>query len=75
MIFSVVRGENDGTAPFSLAVIPQDSEHILVRSEGSSSKIALGDTLSIGGGSVVFLPTATYPQYIGKEIVYSDYKV
>ena len=55
--------EEDTPNPFSVNVIPQDEKTIKLDLSGlgeSFQTVALGDTLEIGGGKVVFQPNSSY---------------
>ena len=65
MYFS--RTDNDpGT--FSATITPLDVDHIRIRSGAQERTVALGDTVAIGSGRAVFLPTARYASYLGQEV-------
>ena len=59
----------NGEAPgFFLEVVPRDENHIDVRTDGNVASVTLGDTVTFAGARMVFRPTLTYKQYIGKTV-------
>ena len=69
------REESDpGT--FSVTVMPLDANNIRLHMESGSQTVALGDTVALGSGKVVFLPTANYgPEAYGQQIYISKQPV
>ena len=63
--------EENVPGPFSVKIIPMDDKQIKldVSGLGNYQTVALGDTLELGGGKVVFQPDAPYgPSWFGHEI-------
>ncbi len=61
--------ENDDPGTFNVTVMPLDAHTIRLHSDDGSKSIALGDTVSLGTGHVVFMPTAQYnPECYGQLI-------
>lgn len=54
---------------FHLVLVPLTDSRIQLRADGHTLTVATGDTVSISGLSMVFSPTPSYQQYIGKEII------
>ena len=63
------RDTDDDPGLFSFTMTPLEGNEVLLdRAEGVHEKVALGDTISLGTGRVVLLPTRRYSQYIGTPI-------
>ncbi len=61
--------ENDDPGTFAVTVMPLDAHTIRLHTDSGSKSVALGDTISLGTGHVVFLPTAQYnPECYGQLI-------
>ena len=61
--------ENSDPGTVSITVMPLDAHNIRLHTGSGSHTVALGDTISLGGGRVVFLPTANYgPETYGQQI-------
>ena len=61
--------ENDDPGIFQVDVVPLDARNIRLHTESGSQTVALGDTVALGTGHVVFLPTARYsPEEYGRRI-------
>jgi capsular exopolysaccharide family len=61
--------EREDPGIFSITVMPLDADHIRMHTETGSQTVALGDTVALGTGRVVFLPTERYgPDYYGQQI-------
>jgi len=61
--------ENSDPGTVSVTVMPLDANNIRLHTSSGSQTIALGDTISLGSGRVVFLPTANYgPEEYGRQI-------
>ena len=52
----------------SLSVLPLENGLLQIDGEGSTMMVALGDTVALGDGQVVFEPTARYNEYIGSTV-------
>lgn len=52
----------------SLSVLPLENGLLQIDGEGSTMMVALGDTVALGDGQVVFEPTARYNEYIGSAV-------
>ena len=64
----LIRSGNEDPAPFTVQVSPQSGTHIQLTWNGTSRRVALGDTLSLDGRKMVFFPTPTYTGYLGGEV-------
>ena len=64
----LVRNSDEDPAPFTVRISPQDATHLLLKWNGTSRRVELGDTLDIGGRRMVFFPTPTYSSYMGREV-------
>ena len=53
---------------FNLTVIPQENGDLLVENSGSPMLVAVGDTVALGDGQVVFEATSHYNEYIGSTV-------
>jgi len=61
--------ENLDPGTVSIRVMPLDAHNIRLHTSSGSQTVALGDTISLGSGRVVFLPTANYgPESYGRQI-------
>lgn len=61
--------ENDDPGTFAVTVMPLDAHTIRLHTDSGSKSVALGDTVSLGTGHVVFLPTPEYnPECYGQLI-------
>ena len=61
--------ERDDPGEFSINVIPWDENHIKLHSDAGNQIVVLGDTVALGHGHVVFVPTDRYgPDFFGQEI-------
>ena len=61
--------EHDDPGTFNITVMPLDAGHIRMHTSAGSQTVALGDTIALGTGRVVFLPTGRYgPQSYGQQI-------
>ncbi len=61
--------DNSDPGTFSVTVMPLDAHNIRLHTSSGSQTVALGDTISLGSGRVVFLPTANYgPETYGQQI-------
>lgn len=61
--------EKEDPGDFSVIVTPLDAKRIRLQINGDSQTISLGDTVQLGKGRVVFLPTDRYgPEIFGQEI-------
>ena len=61
--------ENGDPGTFAVTVMPLDAHTIRLHTDEGSTSVALGDTISLGSGHVVFLPTARYnPECYGQLI-------
>jgi capsular exopolysaccharide synthesis family protein len=68
--------ENEDPGVFEVTVMPLDAHTIRLHTEEGSKSVALGDTISLGSGRVVFLPTARYnPECYGQLIRVRKYSV
>ena len=65
----VFNRETDEPGEFSATVTPLNASQIRLQYNDSTRTIALGDTIRLAGGRVVFLPTARYdPSFYGQAI-------
>lgn len=61
--------EHSDPGNFSVTAMPLDANNIRLHTSSGSQTVALGDTISLGTGKVVFLPTANYgPETYGQQI-------
>ena len=61
--------EKDDPGSINVTVTPADASHIRLQTSAGSQLVALGDTVALGTGRVVFLPTARYtPENFGRDI-------
>ena len=61
--------EKSDPGTFSLTVMPLDAHNVRIHTDSGSHTVALGDTISLGTGRVVFLPTGRYgPDCYGQQI-------
>lgn len=61
--------EKEDPGTFSITVMPLDADHIRLHTDSGSQTVALGDTIAMGTGRVVFLPTGRYgPETYGQQI-------
>ena len=61
--------EKSDPGTFSLTVMPLDAHNVRIHTDSGSHTVALGDTVSLGSGRVVFLPTVNYsPETYGQQI-------
>ena len=61
--------EKSDPGSLSVTVTPVDAGHIKLQTGAGSQMVALGDTIALGAGRVVFLPTRRYtPENYGKDI-------
>ncbi len=61
--------ENSDPGTVSITVMPLDAHNIRLHTSSGSQTVALGDTISLGSGRVVFLPTVNYgPETYGQQI-------
>ena len=58
VFFSREEGEEPGS--FNARIIPLDAKTIQLDLNGSSQKVALGDTIALAGGRALFQPTSFY---------------
>ena len=68
--------ENSDPGTFSVTAMPLDANNIRLHTSSGSQTVALGDTIALGNGKVVFLPTANYgPETYGQQIYISKQPV
>ena len=68
--------ENADPGTFSVTAMPLDANNIRLHTSSGSQTVALGDTIALGNGKVVFLPTANYgPETYGQQIYISKQPV
>lgn len=68
--------EHSDPGNFSVTAMPLDANNIRLHTSGGSQTVALGDTIALGSGKVVFLPTANYgPEAYGQQIYISKQPV
>lgn len=61
--------EHSDPGNFSVTAMPLDANNIRLHTSSGSHTVALGDTIALGNGKVVFLPTANYgPETYGQQI-------
>lgn len=61
--------EKEDPGTFTVTVMPLDEGHIRLHTDSGSQTVALGDTISLGTGRVVFLPTPRYgPNAYGQMV-------
>ena len=61
--------EKSDPGSVDVTVIPEDAGHIRLQTSAGSQLVALGDTIALGRGKVVFLPTGRYtPEQYGQSI-------
>ena len=61
--------EKDDPGTFSITVMPLDANQIRIHTDSGSQTVALGDTISLGTGRVVFFPTERYgPETYGQQV-------
>ena len=61
--------EHSDPGNFSVTAMPLDANNIRLHTDSGSHTVALGDTITLGSGRVVFLPTANYgPEAYGQQI-------
>ena len=61
--------ENADPGYFSVTAMPLDANNIRLHTGSGSHTVALGDTIALGSGKVVFFPTANYgPETYGQQI-------
>ena len=61
--------EKEDPGEFKVDVVPLDARNIRLHTELGSQTVALGDTIALGTGRVVFLPTERYtPEEYGHRI-------
>jgi len=68
--------EHSDPGNFSVTAMPLDANNIRLHTSSGSHTVALGDTIALGNGKVVFLPTANYgPETYGQQIYISKQPV
>ena len=68
--------EHSDPGTFSVTAMPLDAHNIRLHTDSGSQTVALGDTIALGSGRVVFLPTANYgPEKYGQQIYISKQPV
>ena len=68
--------EHSDPGTFSVTAMPLDANNIRLHTSSGSQTVALGDTIALGTGKVVFLPTANYgPETYGQQIYISKQPV
>lgn len=61
--------EKEDPGTFSITVMPLDADNIRLHTDSGSQTVALGDTIALGTGRVVFFPTERYvPESYGQQI-------
>ena len=61
--------EKEDPGVFSITVMPLDANNIRLHTDSGSQTVALGDTIALGTGRVVFFPTERYvPESYGQQI-------
>ena len=66
----VLRFDRKSSDPglFNLSVTPLENGFVQIDGAGDLTMAALGDTVSLGGGQVVFEATSHYDEYIGSTV-------
>ena len=68
--------EHSDPGNFSVTAMPLDANNIRLHTSSGSHTVALGDTIALGNGKVIFLPTANYgPETYGQQIYISKQPV